>query len=314
MSGVRALALAGGVGGAKLVVGLAHLLQPGELVVAVNTGDDDEFHGLHVSPDLDTMMYTLSGLSNPATGWGLDGDTFGALEMLRRYGADTWFNLGDRDLATHIRRTQLLAQGLTLSEATALLCSALGVAHSIVPMSDQPVRTVLETTEGRLSMQEYFVRQRAQPGVSAVNYLGATEAVPSPGFEAALAQAETLVICPSNPALSVQPIVEVAGVREKLADFRGLRVAVSPIVGNDAVRGPAGRIMAGLGQKVSVVGVAGAYRDFCDVLVIDRQDEALAPAVAGEGLRPVVTNTIMDSFEDRVELARTVLALDRHSR
>lgn len=314
MSGVRVLALAGGVGGAKLVVGLAHLLQPSELVVAVNTGDDDEFHGLHVSPDLDTMMYTLSGLSNPATGWGLDRDTFGALDMLRRYGADTWFNLGDRDLATHIRRTQLLDQGLTLSEVTTLLCSALGVAHSIVPMSDQPVRTVLETTEGRLSMQEYFVRQRAQPDVSAVNYLGATQAVPSPGFEAALAQAETLVICPSNPALSIQPIVEMAGVREKLADFRGLRVAVSPIVGNDAVRGPAGRIMAGLGQEVSVVGVAGAYRDFCDVLVIDRQDQALAPAVAGEGLRPVVTNTIMDSFEDRVELARTVLSLDSHPR
>ena len=314
MSGVRVLALAGGVGGAKLVVGLARLLQPGELVVAVNTGDDDEFHGLHVSPDLDTMMYTLSGLSNPATGWGLEGDTFGALEMLRRYGADAWFNLGDRDLATHIRRTQLLEQGFSLSEVTAQLCAALGVAHSVVPMSDQPVRTVLETAEGRLSMQEYFVRQRAQPDVRSVNYMGATEAVPSPGMETALAQAEMLVICPSNPALSVQPIVTVSGMKERLASFRGLRVAVSPIVGNDAVRGPAGRIMAGLGQEVSVVGVARAYRDFCDVLVIDRQDEALAPAVAAEGLRPVVTNTIMDSLEDRVDLARTVLSLDHQSR
>ena len=305
----RALALAGGVGGAKLVVGLAHCLAPGELVVAVNTGDDDEFHGLHVSPDLDTMMYTLAGLSNPEAGWGLDGDTFTALAMLRQYGADTWFNLGDRDLATHIRRTQLLGQGLTLSEVTAQLCAALGVAHRIAPMSDQPVRTVLETAEGQLSMQDYFVRLRAQPDVSAVRYVGAADARPSPVLDAALAQARILVICPSNPALSVQPIVEISGMKERLASFTGLRVAVSPIVGNDAVRGPAGRIMAGLGQEVSAVGVARAYRDFCDVLVIDRQDEGLASAVAGAGLRPVVTNTIMNSLQDRIDLAQTVLSL-----
>ena len=304
------LALAGGVGGAKLVVGLSHCLPPGELVVAVNTGDDDEFHGLHVSPDLDTMMYTLAGLSNPETGWGLDGDTFGALSMLRQYGAEAWFNLGDRDLATHIRRTQLLGHGLTLSEVTGRLCAALGVAHRIVPMSDQPVRTVLETAEGRLSMQEYFVQRRAQPEVSAVSYPGADDAAPSPELNAALSQARMLVICPSNPALSVQPIVEVAGMKERLAAFPGLRVAVSPIVGSDAVRGPAGRIMAGLGQEVSAVGVARAYRDFCDVLVIDRQDEALAPAVAEAGLRPVVTNTIMESLQDRIDLAQTVLSLD----
>ena len=307
------LALAGGVGGAKLVVGLSHCLPAGELAVAVNTGDDEEFHGLHVSPDLDTMMYTLSGLSNPQTGWGLEGDTFGALAMLRQYGADTWFNLGDRDMATHIRRTQLLRQGLTLSEVTAQLCAALEIPHSILPMSDQPVRTVLETTEGRLSMQEYFVQYRAQPDVSAVSYLGASEAVPSSGLEVALSQAEMLVICPSNPALSVQPIVDVAGMRELLAAFTGLRVAVSPIVGNDAVRGPAGKIMAGLGQEVSVVGVARAYRDFCDVLVIDQGDEALAPAVADTGIRPVVTNTIMESLQDRIDLARTVLSLERNS-
>ncbi len=310
MSDLRVLALAGGVGGAKLVVGLAHCLQPGELVVAVNTGDDDEFHGLHVSPDLDTMMYTLSGLSNPEMGWGLEGDTFSALAMLRRYGVETWFNLGDRDLATHIRRTQLLGQGQTLSEVTAQLCAALEIAHPIAPMSDQPVRTVLETADGRLSMQEYFVQRRAQPEVSAVGYLGAAEAVPSPALAAALSEARMLVVCPSNPALSVQPIVEVAGMRERLASFPGLRVAVSPIVGNDAVRGPAGRIMAGLGQEVSAVGVARVYRDFCDVLVIDRQDEALAPAVADAGVRPVVTNTIMESLEDRIDLAQTILSLD----
>ena len=310
MSSPRVLALAGGVGGAKLVVGLAQCLDPGELVVGVNTGDDEIFHGLHVSPDLDTMMYTLAGLSNPETGWGLQGDTFQALSMLRSYGLDTWFNLGDRDLATHIRRTQLLGQGSTLSEATAQLCSALGVRHAIVPMSDQPVRTVLDTADGRLSMQEYFVQRRAQPDVSAVHYEGASDASPSPGLENGLSQARMLVICPSNPALSINPIIAVAGMKERLAGFSGIRVAVSPIVGNDAVRGPAGRIMASLGHEVSVVGVARAYREFSDVLVIDRQDEALAPEVSDVGLCPVVANTIMNSLQDRVDLARTVLSLD----
>ena len=311
MSELRALALAGGVGGAKLVVGLSHCLHSDELVVAVNTGDDDEFHGLHVSPDLDTMMYTLAGLSNPSTGWGLEGDTFQALTMLEGYGVDTWFNLGDRDLATHIRRTQLLRKGRTLSEVTAELCAALGVSHSIVPMSDQPVRTVLETPKGQLSMQEYFVRHRAEPSVSAVRYLGSDDAMPSRGVEDALSRARMLVVCPSNPSLSVQPIVQVGGMAERLANFEGMRVAVSPIVGNDAVRGPAGRIMAGLGQEVSVAGVARAYRGFCDVLVIDRQDEDKAAAVAEAGLRPVIANTIMESLQDRIELARVVLALDR---
>ena len=310
MSGPRVLALAGGVGGAKLVIGLSQFLQPDELVVGVNTGDDEVFHGLHVSPDLDTMMYTLAGLSNPDTGWGLQGDTYQALGMLRRYGVETWFNLGDRDFATHIRRTQLLREGLTLSAVTGQLCSSLGIKHAIVPMSDQPVRTVLETGNGRLSMQEYFVRSRAQPDVSTVHYLGAEEATPSPGIEAALTKAQMLVICPSNPALSVQPIVQVSGMRERLEAFPGLRVAVSPIVGNDAVRGPAGRIMAGLGQEVSVVGVARAYQDFCDVLVIDEQDQGRASDVAEVGVRPVVTKTIMESMQDRIDLARTILSLN----
>ena len=309
MSELRALALAGGVGGAKLVVGLDNCLEPGELVVGVNTGDDEEFHGLHVSPDLDTMMYTLAGLSNPAMGWGLEGDTFQTLAMLRGYGVETWFNLGDRDFGTHILRTQLLGQGLTLSEVTSRLCLSLGVSHTIVPMSDQPVRTVLETSEGLLSMQQYFVRHRAQPEVHEVRYAGADQALPAPVLREALARAKMLVICPSNPALSVQPIVNVAGMKELLAGFPGTRVAVSPIVGNDAVRGPAGRIMAGLGQEVSVVGVARAYREICDVLVIDRQDEARAAEVAGAGPRPVVTNTIMETMQDRVDLAKLILSL-----
>ena len=309
MTTTRVLVLAGGVGGAKLALGLAYCLPPGVLVIAVNTGDDENFHGLHVSPDLDTMMYTLAGLSNPDTGWGLMGDTFGALDMLRHYGVDTWFNLGDRDLATHIRRTQLLSQGFTLSEVTGQLCYALGINHAIVPMSDHPVRTVLETGEGRLSMQEYFVRERARPEVTSVEYIGADAALPSPALEAALSTAGMLVVCPSNPALSVQPIVQVSGMKERLTEFSGLRVAISPIVGNDAVRGPAGRIMASLGQEVSVVGVARSYEEFCDVLVIDRQDEGLASAVEACGVRPVVTNTIMESLQDRIDLARVVLSL-----
>ena len=309
MKSTRVLALAGGVGGAKLVVGLSYCLKPGELVVGVNTGDDEEFHGLHVSPDLDTMMYTLAGLANPETGWGLEGDSFQALGMLSRYGANTWFNLGDRDLATHIRRTQLLRQGNSLSEVTNQLCASLGVEHIVFPMSDQPVRTVLETADGRLSMQEYFVQKRANPEVSGVEYLGAAEASPSPGLKTALADARIVVVCPSNPSLSIQPFLQVAGVKDMLSSFSGTRIAVSPIVGNDAVQGPAGKLMAGLGQEVSVVGVARAYRDIVDVLVIDHQDEGMAERVAETGVRPIVTNTIMVTLQDRIDLAQTVLSL-----
>ena len=290
-------------------MGLSYCLKPGELVVGVNTGDDEEFHGLHVSPDLDTMMYTLAGLANPETGWGLEGDSFQALGMLSRYGANTWFNLGDRDLATHIRRTQLLRQGNSLSEVTNQLCASLGVEHIVFPMSDQPVRTVLETADGRLSMQEYFVQKRANPEVSGVEYLGAAEASPSPGLKTALADARIVVVCPSNPSLSIQPFLQVAGVKDMLSSFSGTRIAVSPIVGNDAVQGPAGKLMAGLGQEVSVVGVARAYRDIVDVLVIDHQDEGMAERVAETGVRPVVTNTIMVTLQDRIDLAQTVLSL-----
>ena len=290
-------------------MGLSYCLKPGELVVGVNTGDDEEFHGLHVSPDLDTMMYTLAGLANPETGWGLEGDSFQALGMLSRYGANTWFNLGDRDLATHIRRTQLLRQGNSLSEVTNQLCASLGVEHTVFPMSDQPVRTVLETADGRLSMQEYFVQKRANPEVSGVEYLGAAEASPSPGLKTALADARIVVVCPSNPSLSIQPFLQVAGVKDMLSSFSGTRIAVSPIVGNDAVQGPAGKLMAGLGQEVSVVGVARAYRDIVDVLVIDHQDEGMAERVAETGVRPIVTNTIMVTLQDRIDLAQTVLSL-----
>ena len=303
------LALAGGVGGAKLALGLALLLDPGELVVCVNTGDDETFHGLHVSPDLDTIMYTLSGLSNEETGWGVGGDTFTALEMLGKFGADTWFNLGDRDFATHIRRTQLLADGKTLSEVTHELNQSLGVTQLVVPMSDDSVKTVLVTDEGELPMQRYFVGRRAEPKIFEVRYLGADTATAAPGFQDALARAGMLVMCPSNPYLSLGPILAIPAVRKRIRAFPGKKVCVSPIVGGDAVNGPAGKIMAELGKEVSCVQVAREYLDICDVLVIDVQDEALAPQIQEMGITPLVTSTIMKTSQDKIALAKEILTV-----
>ncbi len=303
------LALAGGVGGAKLVLGLARCLPPGDLVICVNTGDDETFHGLHVSPDLDTMMYTLSGLSNQETGWGVAGDTFTALEMLGKFGVDTWFNLGDRDFATHIRRSQLLAEGKTLSEVTSELNQSLGVFHIVVPMSNDPVKTVLSTDEGELPMQRYFVGRRAEPKVFEVRYVGVENATAAPGLLDSLAKCGMLVLCPSNPYLSLGPILALPGVRRLMRDFSGKKVCVSPIVGRDAVNGPAGKIMAELGKQVSCVEVAREYRDICDVFVMDNEDQDLVSEIEEMGLTPLVTSTIMETEEDKIALAREILAL-----
>ena len=267
------------------------------------------FHGLHVSPDLDTMMYTLSGLSNKETGWGIAGDTFAGLDMLRKFGVDTWFNLGDRDFATHIRRSQLLDEGRTLSEVTCELTQSLGVNHEIIPMSDDSVKTVLLTNEGELSMQRYFVDRRAEPKVSEIRYIGADVADPSPGLRDALGRATSLVFCPSNPYLSLGPILALPSVRQALKDFPGKRVCVSPIVGGDAVKGPAGKIMAELGKTVSSVEVAKEYQDICDVLVIDCQDQDLASQIEEMGIIPLVTSTIMETEEDKIALAKEILDL-----
>ena len=303
------LALAGGVGGAKLALGLSSCLPPDKLVICVNTGDDETFHGLHVSPDLDTMMYTLSGFSNKEMGWGVAGDTFTALEMLRKLGVETWFNLGDRDFATHIRRTQLLSDGRTLSEVTRELNQSLGVYHEIVPMSDDSVKTVLLTDEGELSMQRYFVGRRAEPKISEVNYVGAEVAEASPGLLRALDKSTLLVFCPSNPYLSLGPILALPGIRQAMKNFNGKRVCVSPIVGNDAVKGPAGKIMAELGKEVSSVEIARLYQDICDVLVVDCRDENLVCQIEEMGIMPLVTSTIMETEEDKVVLAKEILAL-----
>ena len=217
--------------------------RPRSLPSSLTQGDDEVFHGLHVSPDVDTVMYTLAGLSNPETGWGITGETFQALERLKEYGADAWFNLGDKDLATHIRRTDLLRQGCSLSEVTQSLRSALGVEHPIVPISDDPVRTMLSTDIGELAMQTWFVKHRCEPAVSEIRFAGAEHARPAPEFERALSESDALVFCPSNPFVSVAPILAVPGVRDAIEGFNGLRLAVSPIVGGQAIKGPAAKMM-----------------------------------------------------------------------
>jgi LPPG:FO 2-phospho-L-lactate transferase len=301
------LALAGGVGGAKLALGLSRALAPHELTIVVNTGDDEEFHGLHVSPDLDTVTYTLAGLANPETGWGLAGDTFNALERLRAFGADAWFRLGDKDLATHIHRSELLRQGWTLSEVTESLRSALGVKHRIAPMTDDRLSTVVITDEGELPFQTYFVRRRCEPVVKSLRFDGAEQARPSPVFAEALEHAASLVFCPSNPFLSVAPILAVQGVRGRIEGFGGLRVAVSPIIGGQALKGPAAKILRELGHDASCVGVARQYQGLCDVFVIDEADRHHATDIQRLGMRAVVANIVMNTDEDKVRLARLLL-------
>src|SRR5919106_4754068 len=307
----KTLALAGGTGGAKLALGLARSLAPDGLTIVVNTGDDECFHGLHVSPDLDTVMYTLAGLANPETGWGLAGETFNALGLLGHYGADTWFNLGDRDLATHIRRTQLLRQGATLSQVTAELCQRLGVAHQVVPMSDDPVRTVIGTDAGEFPMQQYFVQRHSEPQVKTIRYEGVDSARPSPQFRSALSESDLVVFCPSNPYLSIGPILALPGVKEGLEGLEQerIRVAVSPIIGGAAVRGPADKIMAELGHAASCVRAARQYQGLCDLFLIDQQDAHLAPEIEKLGMQPIVASIIMDTELDKIALALYILSL-----
>ncbi len=303
------LALAGGVGGAKLALGLTHSLPPQDLVIVVNTGDDEEFHGLHVSPDLDTVMYTLSGLADPGRGWGLSGETFQALKMLSGYGVPTWFNLGDRDLATHIRRTQLLREGRSLSEATRELCGRVGISYTVSPMTDDRVRTKVETSEGVLAFQDYFVRRRCEPEAKAVRFEGADASIPSPTFDEALNNARAIVFCPSNPFLSIDPILAVGEVRERIRRFNRPRIVVSPIVGGAAIRGPAAKMMRELGHPVSSVGVARKYAGLCDHFVIDNADADEAQKVESLGMKAHVANTIMHTLADKATLARYVLEI-----
>jgi len=305
---MKITALAGGTGAAKLLRGLGRVIDPRDLTVIVNTGDDAEIWGLHVSPDLDTVCYTLGGVIDEQKGWGLTDETFHALDQIARFGEPVWFNLGDRDLATHLHRTRLLREGRTLTQITRAIAQALGVPATVLPMSDQPVRTRILGPDGWLAFQEYFVREKAQVEVRAVNYAGAPVARPAPGVLDALRGADAVLVCPSNPITSIGPILAVPGLVEALQATGATVAAVSPIVGGDAVSGPAGRLMAAAGLPVSATGVARAYGGWLDLLVFDEQDRALAPEIRCAGAAPVVAPTMMSSRDAEVALARHVVA------
>ncbi len=293
------VALAGGVGASKLLVGLAHAMAPENLTIVVNTGDDLEMHGLTICPDLDIVTYTLAGLVNPATGWGVNGDTFATLQFLARYERETWFNLGDRDLATHIHRSDLLRHGASLTECADSIRRALGVRAHILPMSDQPVRTHIETPSGDLPFQNYLVKHRAEPVVKAIRFAGAERSEPAPGVLSAIANARGIVICPSNPLISIGPILAVPGIREALAARREDVVAVCPIVGGKSLKGPSAKMMVELGIEVSARGVAEMYRDISSRIVIDESDAGLRSQIEAVGIAVEVTRTVMDSEEDK---------------
>lgn len=301
------VALAGGVGGAKLAQGLYHTLPPDQLTVVVNTADDFELFGLRISPDADTVMYTLAGLANPATGWGVVDDTWQTLEMLQRYGHDIWFRLGDKDFATHIARTELLRAGRTLTDVTTRLGRSLGVRATLLPMCDEVVGTLVDTPAGRLHFQDYFVRRHHTDPVTGVEFAGVEAAKVTPHVITAFAQASAIVFCPSNPIVSIGPILAVPGLRDALAAAHAPKVAVSPIVGGKALRGPADQMLAGLGYDVSAVGVAQMYRGLIDGFVIDHADADDEARIAALGMRVLVTNSIMSDEADRQRLAREVL-------
>jgi LPPG:FO 2-phospho-L-lactate transferase len=302
--------LAGGVGGAKLAGGLA--LHLGDrLAVVVNTGDDCVRHGLLVMPDHDTVLYNLAGIEQVWLGWGIEGDTYASMDQLAAYGEPAWFRLGDRDLALHVARTARLGAGDRLTEVCLGLQRAIGVVPRILPMSDTPVRTQVQTAEGWLEFQEYFVHQRQAPDVLAIRFDGVDSAAPTQHVAAAIGAADAVILCPSNPLVSIGPILAVPGFRDLLlaARARGVPVAaVSPIIGGRALKGPADRMLAALGHESSALGVARLYADLVDVFVMDHEDAASAPAVAALGMRPVVTDTIMTDDASRAGLAAEILA------
>ncbi|MGO9589336.1 MAG: 2-phospho-L-lactate transferase [Candidatus Acidiferrales bacterium] len=300
-------ALAGGIGASKLLLGLNRVMDARELTVVVNTGDDLVMHGLSISPDLDIVTYTLAGLVNPDTGWGFRDETFRALEQLAVYGRPQWFHLGDRDLATHIHRTAMLGAGASLSEAANSIREALGVQARILPMSDQPVPTIIETDEGRLHFQEYLVQRRAEPTVRAISFNGIERARPAPGVLEAMEGASSIVICPSNPLISIGPILAVPGVREALRKRRTHVIAVCPIVGGKSLKGPSDRMLEQLGHDVSALGVARMYQDICGTFVIDSVDSAQSATIEALGMEVVIHPTVMRNVEDKEQLARRIL-------
>jgi LPPG:FO 2-phospho-L-lactate transferase len=300
--------LTGGTGGAKFVDGLRQVMPEEEITLVVNTGDDLLWWGLYVSPDIDSITYVLSGMLSRERGWGVKGDTFLCLQAMGQLGEPTWFHTGDRDLAVHLLRSRLLAEGKTLSEATAIVCEKLGVKARILPMSNSRVETRVDTPVGELSFEEYFVQRWYQDPVNSVRFAGASDAEPAPGVIDAIVNADAVLIAPSNPVTSIGPILAVPGIREALSRARGKIAAVSPIVANAAVAGPAGILMAAQGLPCSIAGVARAYEDFLDLLVCDTRDARAAEALRKNALGVQCTQTIIRTAEDKAALARTVLS------
>ncbi len=299
--------LAGGVGAARFLQGVVQVVPQKQITVIVNTGDDRDFYGLRVSPDSDIVMYTLAGIVNEMHGWGIRNDTHNTMQQLTQYGNDDWFMLGDRDLATHIHRTNLLRQGKTPSEVADDIRIRLGLDLRVLPMSDQPIATHIQTPAGLLHFQEYMVKRHCADEVQGVEFVGAREAKPAPGVLDVLKEAEAILIAPSNPIVSIGSILAVPGIHDVLHEASGMVVAVSPIVGGSPIKGPADKLMSGLGMEVSAVGVARCYRDFLDVMVIDKQDAQLASEIEDLGIPPVVADTIMRDSATKAALARTVL-------
>jgi LPPG:FO 2-phospho-L-lactate transferase len=306
----KLLALAGGVGGAKLALGLSRILDPEQLTIVVNTGDDFEHLGLRISPDLDTVMYTLAGLANPETGWGLIGETWHFLEAVTRLGGETWFRIGDRDLATHVERTRRLNQGERLSQVTADFCKRLGVRAEVLPMTDDPVYTIVHTDQGALPFQEYFVHRRCEPRVRDFEFLGLTMSQPLPRLLERLAEADLVIYCPSNPYVSLAPILNLPGLRPLIESRRAAGVpvvAVSPIVGGAALKGPAAKMMTELGLESTVLALAEHYAGTIDGLVIDQIDAEVATRIESLGIKVLVTDTVMKSDEDKRRLAKETI-------
>jgi LPPG:FO 2-phospho-L-lactate transferase len=306
---MKITALAGGIGASKLLLGLVRVMDARELTIIVNTGDDIVLHGLYISPDLDIVTYTLAGSVNPETGWGLTGDTFQTLKAMARYGRDQWFNLGDRDLATHIHRTALMAAGRSLTEVTDAIRRDWGVAARLLPMSDRPIPTTILTDLGEMHFQEYLVKHRAEPSIQDIRFEGIESATPAPGVLQALRDADGILICPSNPLISIGPILAVPGVRETLWTRRGRVVAVSPLVGGKSLKGPSDRMLAECLIDPTSCGVAQLYQDIASLMVIDPADSGLCPEIQQQGVQPVLLPSVMRTDSDKERLARGVLSV-----
>lgn len=300
-------ALAGGVGAARFLSGVTKLVKEEDLTVIVNTGDDMEMFGLHISPDLDIVSYTLAGIVDEERGWGIKGDTFRCLENMRKMGLESWFNIGDQDFATHIIRTDMLHRGITLSNVTKEICRNLGLKVNVVPMTDDKFETWVRIDEGLVHFEEYLVKRQAKNKVLGVEFIGSTNAKPAPGTIDAILNAETVIICPSNPIVSIGTILSLNGVRDALKKTKAKVVGVSPIVKGAPIKGPADKLMHGLGFEVSAFTVAKLYGDFLDVFVVDSVDFALKERIEGLGVEVVVTNTVMKCLDDKVSLAKTAL-------